>query len=58
MTQTELDQSYTDFCHALGAVGEDRAMAALCRFALLSMLAIDDAAKIEEMTRRAFAPMP
>jgi hypothetical protein len=55
MSDAELDQVYTDFCHALGEVGEGRATEALCRFALLAMLKIDDVAVIEEMTRRAFA---
>ena len=54
MTESELDQVYTDFCHALGGAGEGEATQALCRFALLAMLAIDDPEKIRQLSERAF----
>jgi len=55
MSESELDQVYTDFCHALGGVGESEATRALCRFALLAMLAIDDPEKIRQLSERAFS---
>ncbi len=55
MSESELDQVYTDFCHALGGVGESAATRALCRFALLAMLSIDDPEKIRQLCERAFA---
>jgi hypothetical protein len=58
MTESELDQVYTDFCHALTGAGESEATRALCRFALLAMLAIDDAEKIRQISMRAFAGEP
>ena len=54
MSEAELDQVYTDFCHGLSEVGEGEAIKALCRFALLAMLEIDNARQIEQITRRAF----
>ena len=56
MTESQLDQAYTDFCHALGAAGESEATRALCRFALLAMLAMDDPEKIRQLADRAFKP--
>ncbi len=58
MNDAELDQAYTDFCHALSKTGEGAAIEALCRFALLAMLRIDDVDAIEEITRRAFMTQP
>jgi hypothetical protein len=55
MSESELDQVYTDFCHALGRAGESEAQRALARFALLAMLAIDDPEKIRLLSERAFA---
>lgn len=54
MSESELDQLYTDFCHALGSAGESEATRALCRFALLAMLAIDDPKKTRQLIERAF----
>ena len=53
MTDGELDQAYTALCEALSAAGEARALPLLSRFALLTMLEIDDPATIERLIGRA-----
>jgi hypothetical protein len=54
MSESELDQVYSEFCVALGSAGESEATRALCRFAMLAMLAIDDPEKIRQLCERAF----
>ena len=56
MNDLELDRVYTDLCRALSAVGEEGAMQALSRFALLAMLEINDPERIEALIARATAP--
>jgi hypothetical protein len=53
MDDMELDRAYTDFCHQLGKAGEQGALKALSRFALLAMLEIGDPEKIGSMIRQA-----
>lgn len=49
MTDDELDSVYGEFCRALTRAGAERAEPLLARFALLAILAIDDAGKIRQL---------
>ncbi|MBB5216560.1 hypothetical protein [Parapusillimonas granuli] len=53
MTELDLDRVYTKLCHTLGELGEGAAAGMLSRFALLAMLEIGDADKIEALIERA-----
>jgi hypothetical protein len=53
MTEQELDRVYTQLCHILGQAGEEQTSQVLSRFALLAMLEINDADKIEQLITRA-----
>jgi hypothetical protein len=53
MKEQELDQIYTDFSYCLSALGEEEAVRALYRFALLAILEIDDAPRLVELIDRA-----
>ena len=55
MTDAELDGAYTALCEAMSAVGEDDALPLLGRFALLAMLEINDAARIDAIVAKAVA---
>lgn len=55
MDDIDLDRAYTDFCHQLGKAGEQGALRALSRFALLAMLEIGDPERIAGMIRQAVA---
>jgi hypothetical protein len=53
MTELDLDRAYTKLCHTLGEQGESASQLILSRFALLAMLEIGDADKIEVLIERA-----
>lgn len=53
MTEADLDRVYTNLCHMLGKHGEAACNQILSRFALLAMLEIDDADKIDALIERA-----
>lgn len=53
MTELDLDRVYTKLCHILGEQGESASQQILGRFALLAMLEIADADKIERLIERA-----
>jgi len=53
MNDQELDEAYGELCRMLGDAGEDRALPALARFALLAMHEIGDGAKIRALIREA-----
>lgn len=53
MTELDLDRVYTKLCHSLGEQGESASQQILGRFALLAMLEIADADKIERLIERA-----
>ena len=53
MNEQELDRVYTQLCHILGQAGEGQTSQVLSRFALLAMLEINDAGKIEKLITRA-----
>ncbi|WP_312436244.1 hypothetical protein [Janthinobacterium sp.] len=47
MTDIELDNLYTELCHTMGGIGEQRAPLFLARFALLAMGAIGNAEVVQ-----------
>jgi hypothetical protein len=49
MTAEELDTLYGELCRSLTAAGEARAQLVLARFALLSIGAIDDPARVRAL---------
>ncbi|MDE2305565.1 MAG: hypothetical protein KGL34_08400 [Gammaproteobacteria bacterium] len=49
MNAEELDGIYTEFCRALGRVGESAAESFLARFALMCMLRIDAVEPLREL---------
>ena len=53
MTDIELDNLYTELCHTMGGVGEQRAPLFLARFALLAMGAIGNAEVVQGLLRDA-----
>lgn len=53
MTDIELDNLYTELCHTMGGIGEQRAPLFLARFALLAMGAIGDAQRVQGLLRDA-----
>ncbi|APA68274.1 MULTISPECIES: hypothetical protein [unclassified Janthinobacterium] len=53
MTDIELDNLYTELCHTMGGVGEQRAPLLLARFALLAMGAIGKADVVQGLLRDA-----
>jgi len=53
MTDIELDNLYTELCHTMGGIGEQRAPLFLARFALLAMGAIGDAQRVQRLLRDA-----
>lgn len=53
MNDLDLDRVYTQLCHTLGKLGEAQTSQVLSRFALLAMLEINDAGKIEMLIARA-----
>lgn len=53
MTEIELDNLYTELCHTMGSVGEQRAPLLLARFALLAMGAIGNADTVQTLLRDA-----
>jgi hypothetical protein len=55
MTDAELDQTYTALCEALSAAGPTQGLQMLSRFALLSIVEIDDPARIAQLIARAGA---
>ncbi len=58
MTDAELDHAYTTLCEAMSSVGEQAALQLLSRFALLAILEIDDASRIDALIARAVAASP
>lgn len=53
MTEIELDNLYTELCHTMASVGEQRAPLLLARFALLAMGAIGNADVVQGLLRDA-----
>lgn len=53
MTDIELDNLYTELCHTMGGIGEQRAPLLLARFALLAMGAIGNAGVVQGLLRDA-----
>ena len=53
MTDIELDNLYTELCHTMGGIGEQRAPLFLARFALLAMSAIGDAGRVQGLLQDA-----
>lgn len=53
MNDQELDRVYTLLCQTLSAEGQENTAQVLSRFALLAMLEINDAGKIEKLISRA-----
>ena len=53
MTDIELDNLYTELCHTMGGIGEQRAPLFLARFALLAMGAIGQADVVQDLLRDA-----
>lgn len=53
MTDIELDNLYTELCHAMGGLGEQRSPLFLARFALLAMGAIGKADVVQGLLRDA-----
>jgi hypothetical protein len=53
MTDIELDNLYTELCHTMGGLGEQRAPLFLARFALLAMGAIGQADVVQDLLRDA-----
>lgn len=53
MTDIELDNLYTELCHTMGGIGEQRAPLFLARFALLAMGAIGNAEVVQGLLRDA-----
>ena len=49
MNSDELDQVYTELCHAMTRAGDDRTALFLARFALLAMREIDDVESIRRI---------
>jgi len=45
----EIDQVYTELCHAMTRAGDDRTALFLARFALLAMREIDDVESIRRI---------
>jgi Protein of unknown function (DUF2783) len=48
MTEQQLDECYTQLCHAMSALDEDQAKLLLARLTLLLMHALDDPGRIRE----------
>jgi len=57
MTDIELDNLYTELCHTMGGIGEQRAPLFLARFALLAMGAIGDVATVQRLLAVAAADL-
>lgn len=57
MTDIELDNLYTELCHTMGGIGEQRAPLFLARFALLAMGAVGDAATVRRLLGEAAADL-
>ncbi len=57
MTDADLDRAYTTLCEAMSSVGEKAALQLLSNFALLAILEIDDASRIDTLVERATAAM-
>ncbi|MBV1701960.1 MAG: hypothetical protein KGQ46_09090 [Hyphomicrobiales bacterium] len=55
MTDSELDGAYTDLCKTMTRLGEAQSALFLARFALLSMVRIDDAKEIQSLIAEAAA---
>ncbi|MGV3653439.1 MAG: hypothetical protein ACO1N5_14420 [Noviherbaspirillum sp.] len=53
MTDTELDQVYTQLCKTMTDIGEARSSLFLARFALLAIARIDDAPEAQRLIREA-----
>ncbi|TNC78098.1 DUF2783 domain-containing protein [Janthinobacterium lividum] len=53
MTDIELDNLYTELCHTMGGLGEQRSPLFLARFALLAMGAIGKADVVQGLLRDA-----
>lgn len=53
MTDTELDQVYTQLCKTMTDIGEARSPLFLARFALLAIARIDDAKTAQRLIREA-----
>ncbi|MGK5011728.1 hypothetical protein [Janthinobacterium sp. MDB2-8] len=53
MTDIELDNLYTELCHTMGGLGEQRAPLFLARFALLAMGVIGQADVVQDLLRDA-----
>lgn len=53
MNDQELDRVYTLLCQTLSAEGQEKTAQVLSRFALLAMLEINDAGKLEKLIARA-----
>lgn len=49
MTDTELDQVYTQLCKTMTEIGEARSSLFLARFALLAVSRLDDAQAAQRM---------
>ncbi|MBE3025005.1 hypothetical protein GQ37_004480 [Janthinobacterium sp. BJB1] len=57
MTDIERDNLYTELCHTMGSLGEQRAPLFLARFALLAMDAVGQAEVVQGLLRDAAAGM-
>jgi hypothetical protein len=55
MNELDLDRVYTQLCKSLSEAGESQANQVLARFALLAMLEIGNADKIEVLIERAIS---
>ncbi len=53
MSDIELDNLYTELCHTMGGLGEQRSPLLLARFALLAMGAIGQADVVQRLLRDA-----
>ena len=53
MSDIELDNLYTELCHTMGGLGEQRSSLFLARFALLAMGAIGQADVVQGLLRDA-----
>lgn len=53
MTDIELDNLYTELCHTMGGLGEQRSPLFLARFALLAMGVIGQADVVRGLLRDA-----
>jgi hypothetical protein len=53
MTDIELDNLYTELCHTMGGLGEQRSPLFLARFALLAMGAVGQADVVQRLLRDA-----